>query len=127
MAGEMEKKNGKKKRGGQEGNQNARKHGFYSKVLDEKELADYERAINLEGFDEEIALMRVKLISLIERDPENVRLISQAINSLVKLVIAKYAESKDKDKERQDKDALRTVLESVALPLGIKIVTSLGL
>ena len=127
MADEMKEENGKRKRGGQEGNQNARKHGYYSKVLDEKELADYERAINLEGFDEEIALMRVKLISLIERDPENVRLISQAINSLVKLVIAKYAESKDKDKERQDKDALRTVLESVALPLGIKIVTSLGL
>ena len=125
MAGEMEKKNGKRKRGGQEGNQNARKHGFYSKVLDEKELADYEDAIALKGFDEEIALMRVKLISLVERDPENVRLISQAVNSLVKLMIAKYTEGKDK--ELSTKDAIRTVLRDVALPVGIKIVTSLGL
>jgi uncharacterized protein YjcR len=125
MAGEMEKKNGKRKRGGQEGNQNARKHGFYSKVLDEKELADYEDAIALKGFDEEIALMRVKLISLVERDPENVRLISQAVNSLVKLMIAKYTEGKDK--ELGTKDAIRTVLRDVALPVGIKIVTSLGL
>jgi hypothetical protein len=115
----------KRKRGGQEGNQNARKHGFYSKVLDEKEQADYEKAIVLEGFDEEIALMRVKLISLVERDPENVRLISQAVNSLVKLMMAKYTEGKDK--ELGTKDAIRTVLRDVALPVGIKIVTSLGL
>jgi len=33
-----------KKRGAPEGNQNARKHGFYSKVLDEAEQLDLELA-----------------------------------------------------------------------------------
>lgn len=35
-------KNGK--RGAPTGNQNARKHGFYSRVLDEEEQLDFEQA-----------------------------------------------------------------------------------
>jgi|GEM_PF-6518470 len=51
----------KKKRGAPEGNQYARKHGFYSHVLSESEQADYELATRVEGIDEEIALLRVKI------------------------------------------------------------------
>ena len=61
----------KRKRGAPKGNQNARKHGFYSKVLDEAERLDFELATGVEGIDEEIALIRVKIKSLLERDPEN--------------------------------------------------------
>jgi uncharacterized protein YjcR len=42
----------KRKRGAQHGNQNARKHGFYSCVLDELEQRDLEEAMLLEGIDE---------------------------------------------------------------------------
>jgi len=45
-----------KKRGGApRGNQNARKHGFYSKVLNEVERLDFELATGVEGIDDEIA------------------------------------------------------------------------
>ena len=46
-------KNGK--RGAPAGNQNARKHGFYSRVLDEEEQLDFEQATSVEGLDDEIA------------------------------------------------------------------------
>ncbi|MBN1643583.1 MAG: hypothetical protein JW856_02015, partial [Dehalococcoidales bacterium] len=80
----------KKKGGAPKGNQYARKHGFYSKVLDAKELLDFEQATEVEGIDGEIALLRVKIKSLAERDPENLRLIMQAMNALARLVVAKY-------------------------------------
>jgi hypothetical protein len=62
-----------KKKGAPKGNQYARKHGFYSKVLDEGEQLDYEQATEVEGIDGEIALLRVKIKSLIACDPENLK------------------------------------------------------
>jgi hypothetical protein len=115
----MKKEETKKKRGAPEGNQNARKHGFYSKVLDEKEQAAYDQAVVVEGIDEEIALLRVKMISLLERDPENIRLISQAANTLIKLMLIKS--DIDRNDPNSMKKAIYTVLRDVALPLGIKI------
>jgi len=114
----------KRKRGAPEGNQNARKHGFYSRVLDKRERAEYERAVLVESLDEEIALLRVKLSSLIARDPENVKLILSGLNMLVRLVKAKYT-MHDEDEEAT-RDAIKTVLKSVALPMGIGIGTGRG-
>ena len=79
-----------KRRGAPKGNQNARKHGFYSKVLDEAERLDFELAAGVEGIDDEIALLRVKIKSLLSHDRENVRLIMQATNTLARLVKTRY-------------------------------------
>lgn len=115
----MKKKETKRKRGAPKGNQNARKHGFYSKVLDEKEQVAFDQAIFVEGIDEEIALLRVKMISLLERDPENIKLISQATNTLIKLMLIKS--DVDRKDPKSMKTAIYAVLRDVALPLGIKI------
>lgn len=111
------------KRGAPRGNQNARKHGFYSKVLDEAERLDFELATGVEGIDDEIALLRVKIKSLIERDPQNIKLIMQATNTLARLVRTRYHISKEDKKGL--KEAIANVLRDVALPLGIGIGTSL--
>ncbi len=105
------------KRGAPKGNQNARKHGFYSRVLDETESADYARATEIDGLDGEIALLRVKIKSLLVHDPDNVRLLMQATNSLVRLVQTRYKVGKD-DKKGM-KEAITNVLRDVAVPLGI--------
>ncbi|MFC1948986.1 hypothetical protein ACFLW0_02300 [Chloroflexota bacterium] len=107
----------KKKRGAPKGNQNARKHGFYSKVLDEAEQLDFELATSVEGIDDEIALLRVKIKSLLENDPENIKLIMQATNTLARLVRTRYNISRDDRKGV--KEAIANVLRDVALPLGI--------
>ncbi len=113
----------KGKRGAPKGNQNARKHGFYSKVLDEAGRLDFELATGVEGIDDEIALLRVKIKSLIERDPENINLIMQATNTLARLVRTRYNISKEDKKGL--KEAIGNVLRDVALPLGIGIGATL--
>ncbi len=112
--------NGKK--GAPKGNQNARKHGFYSKVLDESEQLDFEQATRVEGIDDEIALLRVKIKSLIERDPENIKLIMMAINTLIRLVRTRY--NVGKNDKQGIKEAIGTVLKDIALPIGIGIGTA---
>ncbi len=108
-----------KRRGAPKGNQNARKHGFYSKVLSEAEQLDFELASGVEGIDDEIALLRVKIKSILERDPENIRLIKLATDALAKLVKTKYNISKEDKKGL--KEAIGNVLKDIALPLGIGI------
>ena len=107
----------KRRRGAPKGNQNARKHGFYSKVLDEAEKFDFELASGVEGIDDEIALLRVKIKSVLEKDPENIKLIVQATNTLAGLVKTRYNISKEQKKGL--KEAIGNVLRDVALPLGI--------
>ena len=108
-----------RKKGAPNGNQNARKHGFYSKVLDEAEKLDFEIATGVEGIDDEIALLRVKIKSLIAHDPDNIKLIMQATNTLARLVRTRYNINK-KDKKGL-KEAIGNVLRDIALPLGIGI------
>ena len=107
----------KSTRGAPRGNQNARKHGFYSKVLDAEEQRDFESATGVDGIDDEIALLRVKIKSIIRHDPENYKLIMQAINFLAILLRTRYNIGKrDRD---GIKEAIFNVLRDVALPLGI--------
>jgi len=109
----------KRKRGAPRGNQNARKHGFYSKILDEAEQLDFELASGVDGIDDEIALLRVKIKSILERDPENIKLIMEATNTLARLIKTKFNITKEQKKGL--KEAIGNVLRDVALPLGIGI------
>jgi hypothetical protein len=109
----------KRKRGAPKGNQNARKHGFYAKVLDEAEQLDFELAAGVEGFDDEIALLRVKIKSLLANDPENLKLLMAATNTLVRLVNTKYKISREQ--KQGLKEAIENVLKDIAIPLGLGI------
>jgi hypothetical protein len=102
----------------------AKKHGFYSKVLDEAEQLDFELASGVEGFDDEIALLRVKIKSLLESDPENIKLLMQATNTLTRLVKAKYNISKEQ--KQGLKEAIGNVLRDIAIPLGIKVIGNIA-
>ncbi len=109
----------KRKRGTPKGKQDAKKHGFYSKLLDEAEQLDFELASGVEGIDDEITLLRVKIKSILSNEPENIKLIMQATNTLAKLVKTRYNISKEQKKGL--KEAIGNVLRDVALPLGIGI------
>lgn len=113
----------KRRRGGQRGNQNARKHGFYSRVLDEAEQVDFDLVSGVEGIDDEIALLRVKIKSILEKDPGNISLIMQATKTLARLVQTRYNITKEQKKGLRE--AITTVLKEIALPLGVGIATTL--
>ena len=112
----------KKKRGAPKGNQNAAKHGFYSRVLDEAEKLDFEAASGVEGIDQEIALLRVEIKRAISSgDDKILRILVQATNALERLIRTRY---KITAQQRSGlREAITTVLRDVALPLGISLGT----
>ena len=107
------------KRGAPKGNQNARKHGFYSRALSEAEKVELEEASLVEGIDQEIAFLRLKLKELAEHEPERIDLHLEAANTIARLVRTRYQISKEQKKSL--KEAINKVLTDVAVPLGIAI------
>jgi len=104
----------KRKAGGQTGNQNARKHGFYSKMLTRDEKRELNLALGVDGLDQEIALLRIKFKSLLAGDRQNLHLINQTASTLGKLYNIKFGLSKsDTDKLIA---AVNNVLEEFVIP-----------
>src|SRR4030042_3902163 len=105
---------------GAKGNQSTRKQGFYSRVLDEAELLDFERASGVNGIDDEIALLRVEIKKAITGgDSKNLRLLVEATNALERLIWTRYRITKEQRKGL--KEAIGNVLRDIAIPLGISI------
>ena len=94
-------------------------HGFYSRALDEAEKLEFEEASQVEGIDDEIALLRLKLRELVEHEPDRIDLHFQAANTIARLVRTRYQISKEQ--KRSLKEAIAKVLTEVAAPLGIGI------
>jgi hypothetical protein len=90
--------------GGQPGNQNARKHGLYSRYLPPKQREDYEEARQIKGVGPERALLRAKLAEMLEKDPDNVDLVNKVIRTIIKLEAA-----------RPETDALRDAQQKADL------------
>ena len=76
--------------------------GFYEEALSEAERLNLPEARQMEGLDEEIAVMRVRLKRALEERPEDVQLISKGLDLLVKAVAAKYRLSPKARKELSD-------------------------
>jgi hypothetical protein len=110
----------KKQKGAPRGNQNARKHGFYSRVLDEAQKLQLDEAREVEGIDEEIALLRVKLLTLMDEHPERIDLQMLAAATITRMVRTKFHISAGGN--RSLKDAIGKVLTDIAVPLGIKAI-----
>ena len=104
-----------KRRGAPLGNQNARKHGYYSNVLDESEKRNLKMAYQIKGLDEEINLLRVKIKSIAEHDPQNLRLISQAAVSLARLLRIRETNFK---KAQDLGQIIANVIREIGIPLG---------
>ena len=67
---------------------------FYASALEEAERIELEEAAEIEGLDEEIAVLRVKLRKALVEHPEDRQLMMRGIELLVKAVSARYRLSK---------------------------------
>jgi len=93
----------------------SRKRGFYAEALSEAEKVRLPEAREIEGLDEEIALLRVRLSTLLSEHPENTELLLKGVGMLVKAVATKYRLSK---KARANlTDAITDVLKEVGSAL----------
>ncbi len=77
-------------------------HDFYESALDEGERELLPDARKIDGVDEEIAVLRVKLHSAIEENPEDLPLMLRGIGMLVKAVSARYRLSKQAEDDLAD-------------------------
>jgi len=95
-----------------------RRSGFYGKALDEAEKLELEEARDIEGIDEEIAILRVKLRELILAKPESLDLHLRVATAIARLVTTRYNITKEQKKSLRE--AVTKVLAEIAVPLGIK-------
>ena len=72
----------------------------------------------MEGIDEEIAILRVKLGEVIEKEPDRLDLHLEAANTIARLVRTRYNITKEQKKSL--KEAIASVLTEIALPLGLE-------
>jgi len=94
--------------------------GLYNKVMDEAEQLDFDIASGVDGIDDEIALLRVKIKSILENEPENIRLIMAATSMLAKLVKTRY--SITREQKTGLKEAIQNVIKDIGIPLGIDVL-----
>jgi|SRR3990172_4157325 len=104
----------KRHRGAQPGNQNARKHGFYSPTISPEEISLVWNAVNLKGIDPAIAVIRVKLHQALQYDPANHRFFEDAAKLLTKRHSAELRSEFDR---RQVRARLLSALEASHSPL----------
>lgn len=101
-------------------NQKSKRPGFYAQALSEAEKLVLEEARDVEGLDEEIAMLRLKLRELIQNDPDRFDLHLKVTNTIARLVGIRYDISKEQKKSL--KEAITKVLTEIAIPLGVKIL-----
>jgi len=92
---------------------------FYSQSLGESEKRELEEASNIEGIDQEIALLRLKLRQLLQQQPGRIDLHFEAANTIARLVKIQYQITREQ--QTSLKEAIQKVLTEVAVPLGIEV------
>jgi len=106
-------------KGSQPGSKNAVRPGFYSKALHEAERISLQEAGQVEGVDQEIALLRCRLAELVQNSPDRIDLQLQTASAIARLVKTRYQISKEQ--KNSLREAIARVLTEVAVPLGIGI------
>jgi hypothetical protein len=88
-----------------------RLRSFYAEALTEAERLELARAQEVEGLDEEMAVLRVRLKRALQEHPQDLALIAKGVDMLVKAVAARYKLS---PKARRDlADNLANLIESM--------------
>lgn len=108
----------KRKRGAQPGNLNALKHGFYSAVLPHAQQERFRVALSMapDELTREIALLRQRLERLLDAEPDNIELLSQAMTRLARLCATHY-HMRGSDADRLTA-AMSNILQDIERTLG---------
>jgi len=83
------------------------------------------KALQVEGLDQEIALLRVKLAVLVRDYPGRIDLQLSAANAITRMVKTKYQMTREQ--KNNLREAISKVLTEVAAPLGIGVGMGAGM
>ncbi|MEX0799850.1 MAG: hypothetical protein WD379_01370 [Dehalococcoidia bacterium] len=90
---------------------------FYRRSVDEAERLDLDRAGEIEGLDDEIALLRVRLKRAVKEQPQDMQLLTRGMEILVRAVATRYRLSpKSKRDLAENMTALLNSLGDQLLP-----------
>ncbi len=106
------------KEGAPYGNQNARKHGFYSRILNKDQRRLLQEASTIKGLDNEIAILRVKFASLAQQTG-NEHLLAEVSTSLARLL-----HTRENLASTHNDDlgvAIKKIIRDIGVPLGVKV------
>lgn len=92
---------------------------FYRQALSEAERVMLPGAREMEGLEEEIAVLRVKLHQALEEHPDNLPIFLKGVELLVRAVSAQYRLSPKA--QEQLMDSVMGVLEGVGDSLGLSL------
>jgi len=91
--------------------------GFYEAALTEAERMRLPAAREVDGIDEEIAMLRVKLYTAVEKYPAQLGLLAKGVSMLVRMVAVRYRMS---EKSQEDlSESLAGVVEGISTALGL--------
>jgi hypothetical protein len=94
------------------------KNGFYDHVLIEAERVLLPQAAQVQGLEQEIALLRVKLATVVQEHPENLPLMLRGVELLIRAVSAEYRLSK------KSQDNLAAAIDGVLKEIGASFFES---
>jgi len=92
-----------------------RADGFYRSALSEAERLALAEAAEMHGLDDEIAVLRVKLRTALEENPQDVKLMFKGLELLVKALAARYRLSQRAEDELSER--VEAVLRDLGGPL----------
>ena len=72
---------------------------FYAQALTEAERSDLPLALEVDGVDQEIAVLRLRLRSMLEERPDDLTLMFKGIELLTKAVATRYRLSKRAERD----------------------------
>ena len=94
-----------------------RRKGFYEAALTEAERMRLPAAREVDGIDEEIAMLRVRLYTALEEHPENLQRLYRGIGMLLRMAAVRYRMS---DEAKEDlSESLAGVVEGISTALGL--------
>jgi hypothetical protein len=89
--------------------------GFYRSALSEAERLALAEAAEMHGLDDEIAVLRVKLRTALEENPQDVKLMFKGLELLVKALAARYRLTQRAEDELSER--VEAVLRDLGGPL----------
>lgn len=78
------------------------KDAFYAGALSRAEAANFSQALEVDGIDQEIAALRLRLRTLLAEQPEDLAKLFKGMEVLARLVTVKYRLPKDASDELTD-------------------------
>ena len=113
------KKSQKRRSGAQPGNQNGRKHGFYSSFVTPAERRKLKEASGLEGLKHELDFLRVKLGTMMSNADVTLSQVAAAVGVIARVATVEHRISRPQAEQEELADSLQGVIEGIAASIGL--------